>query len=94
MPASAGRSCALLLGPDRVSFAPAFSGFGTAGTLVVGGLKASVVSTRSDHRVDVIFQFRDFTASFHENRARQVTLRHRRRHFGDGANLRCQIRSQ
>ena len=44
-----------------------------------------------DHRVDVVFQFRDFAAGFHLNRTRQVALGHGGVDFGDGANLVGQV---
>ena len=50
--------------------------------VAVGG-EAEVV----DHGVDVVFQFGDFAAGFHLNRAGQVALGHGGRDFGDGADL-------
>ncbi len=44
-----------------------------------------------DHGVDGVFQFEDFALHVHRDLARQVAARHRRRHFGDVADLRGQI---
>jgi hypothetical protein len=54
--------------------------------IAVGG-KPQVV----DHRIDVVFQFGHFAARIHLNRAGQVALGHRGRHFGDGAHLRREV---
>ena len=47
-----------------------------------------------DHGVDVVFEFRDFTAGFHLNGAGQVTFGHRRRDFGNRAHLVGQVVGQ
>ena len=47
-----------------------------------------------DHRIDVVFQFGDFSAGFDLNRSRQIALGHGRRDFRDGANLVGQIRGE
>ena len=44
-----------------------------------------------DHRIDVVFELGHFAARFDLDRARQVALGHRGRHFGDGAHLRGQV---
>ena len=55
--------------------------------LVALGRPAQVV----DHRVDVVLQLGDLAARLDLNRARQVALGHRGRHFGDGAHLVGQV---
>ena len=47
-----------------------------------------------DHRVDVVLEFGNLAARFHLNRTRQVALGHGRRHLGDRAHLRGQVRRQ
>ena len=44
-----------------------------------------------DHRVDGVFQLENFAAHVHRDLARQVALRHRRRHLGDVAHLSRQV---
>ena len=51
--------------------------------LVAVGREPQVV----DHRVDVVFELRDFAARFDLNRARKVALGHGGRDFRDGADL-------
>src|SRR6185437_4567431 len=40
-----------------------------------------------DHRVDVVFEFRNFTARLYLNRTREVTFRYGGGHFSDRADL-------
>ena len=47
-----------------------------------------------DHRVDVVFELRHLAARIDLNRPRQVALGDGRRHFGDRAHLRGEIRGQ
>ena len=48
----------------------------------------------ADHLVDVVLQRRDFAARLDLDRPRQIAFRHGRRHFGDRAHLRREIRRQ
>ena len=48
----------------------------------------------ADHRVDVVLELGHLAARLDLNRARQVALRHRGRHFGDGAHLGRQVRGE
>ncbi len=41
----------------------------------------------ADHRVDVVFEFRDFASRADLDGACQIALCHSRRHFGDGSHL-------
>src|SRR5262249_40577624 len=43
------------------------------------------------HGVDGVFQFEDFALHVHGDLARQITARHRGRHFGNVAHLRGQV---
>ncbi len=43
------------------------------------------------HRVDRVFQFENFTFHVHRDLARKIAARHRRRHFGDVADLRREV---
>ena len=54
-------------------------------------LRSVVQAEVVDHRVDVVFQLRDFAAGLHLNRTRQVALGDGSRDFGDGAHLVGQI---
>ena len=48
----------------------------------------------ADHLVDVVFERRHFSRGLHRDRASQVSLGHRGRHFGDGTDLGREIRRE
>ena len=48
----------------------------------------------ADHRVDVVLEVGHFAARVDLDRARQVALGHRGRHFGDRAHLRGEVRRE
>ena len=49
------------------------------------------VAQVADHLVDVVLERRDLALRLDRDRPRQVALRHRGRHLGDGAHLRRQV---
>ena len=58
---------------------------------VLLGVLQRLILQVADHLVDVVLERGDLAGRLHADRARQVALGHRGRHFGDGAHLGGQV---
>src|ERR1700730_13111153 len=83
---------------DRRQVALALQHVGEAGEVglepVLLGIDVGGEPKVANHRIDVVLELRHFAARVDLDRAGEVALGHRGRDFGNGANLRGQVRRQ